>query len=111
MIVKLKLLELICYRADESDGDELYLKLGNDKVWPEDDKYARIPEGASKLNTTVDVELGSSIVLELWDYDTFSLNDKLGEFRMVLDQRGAEFTTDLQAGKSGAKYSVKWELS
>ncbi|MGD1959633.1 MAG: hypothetical protein ACFB2Y_12300 [Fulvivirga sp.] len=109
--VKLKLLELICYRADEGDGDEVFLKQNGRKVWPEDQKYLKISEGIVKVNLALDVELGSQVILELWDYDVLSSNDKLGEFRMLADQRGAEFTTDLHEGKSRAKYSLKWELS
>ncbi|MEM1406326.1 MAG: hypothetical protein AAGG59_06090 [Bacteroidota bacterium] len=111
LIVKLKLLQLICYRADEGDGDEIFLKQNGKKVWPEDQKYLRVSEGTVKMNLALDIELGSQVVLELWDYDVLSPNDRLGEFRMLADQRGAEFTTDLYEGKSQAKYSLKWELT
>ena len=111
MVVTLKLLELICYRADEGDGDELFIKLNKVKVWPQDGKYIKVSEGSTKLKANVAIELGNEIVLELWDYDILSPNDKLGEFRMIADQRGAEFKTDLGANKSGAKYTLRWELS
>lgn len=108
---KLKLLELICYRSDESKEDEIFIKMEGVRVWPDEQKYISTQEGSVKLDVILDIDLGSKIVLELWDYDLLSPNDKLGEFCMIADQRGAEFITDLRINdNSMAKYSLKWEL-
>lgn len=98
--------------SDESEADEVFLKLNKDKVWPADSKYVGMSGGEQVINIDLqEVEVGTILEIELWDYDTWSPNDKLGIFKMVADGRGGPFTSDLMREKgSGAKYSLEWEV-
>lgn len=111
--LQLKLINLNCYRQDESDGDEVFLKYGKNKIWPEDTKYVKVQEGSYKVQVDLnEIGNGSMISIELWDYDFLTPNDKLGEFSMLVNERGGPFTTDLKAtGSQDAKYSLEWEVS
>ena len=83
-LLQLKIIKLNCYRQDENDGDEVFLKLNSNKIWPTDAKYVKIKEGSQNIRIDLDgIENGSMIVIELWDYDFFTPNDKLGEFSMT----------------------------
>ena len=98
--------------SDEADADEVFLKLGKNKVWPADAKYIGMSGGEQSINVDLaEVEEGTSLEIELWDYDTWSPNDKLGVFKMMVDGRGGPFTSDLMREQgSGAKYSLEWEV-
>ena len=111
-MLKCKLLKIHCYISDESDADEAFLKFSEDKIWPIDSKYVGISGGEHVLNIDLPkVKEGTSIEVELWDYDTWSPNDKLGIFKMVVDGRGGPFISDLLKEKgSKAKYSLEWEV-
>lgn len=110
-MLKCKLLKLHCYISDES-ADEVFLKFDKDKIWPADAKYIEMGATEETLNIEMtEVEVGTSIEIELWDYDTWSPNDKLGVFNMVVDGRGGPFTSDLRREQgSEAKYSLEWEV-
>jgi hypothetical protein len=107
-----RLLKLHCYISDESEDDEVFIKRNKENLWPQSEKYKQMSGGAEIVNVDInDIERGASIELELWDYDTWSPNDKLGIFKMVVDERGGPFTSDLIVEKgSGAKYSLEWEV-
>ena len=107
----LKLLSLKCYVPDEADLDEAYLKIGGKKIWPESEKYVRVPHGDTSVGTTIgDLNKGDSVVVELWDYDSFSFDDKLGDFNLILDQFG-KFETELKRHKgTPASYGLEWEF-
>jgi hypothetical protein len=98
--------------SDESDADEVFLMLNKNKIWPTDSKYIGMAGGEEVVNVDLlELEEGASLELELWDYDTWTPNDKLGSFKMVIDGRGGPFTSDLMKEKgSGAKYSLEWEV-
>ena len=98
--------------SDESDADEVFLKHNKEKVWPTDSKYHEMSGGEESINLDLsEVEEGTAVEIQLWDYDTWTPNDKLGVFRMVVDGRGGPFTSDLIREKgSGAKYSLEWEV-
>ena len=114
MIYNVRVLKLNCYRQNEADGDEVFIKYQNKKVWPLDSKYQKLSEGSAKLNFDVlGIERDSIVTLELWDYDLFTPNDKLGSFSMLVNERGGPFTTDMKRdkGSDDSKYSIEWEVS
>ena len=105
-----RLLKLHCYISDEK-ADEVFLKKDKKRVWPTDKKYIEMTDSELKLGLDIPAERDDMIELELWDYDTWSPNDKLGTFKMLVDQRGGPYTSDLLGEKgSGAKYSLEWEV-
>lgn len=107
-----RLLKLHCYINDEGKDDEVFLKYNKKKLWPDTEKYKQMSGGEEAIGADIaDIERGNSIEIELWDYDTWSPNDKLGIFKMIVDERGGPFTSDLTVEKgSGAKYSLEWEV-
>jgi hypothetical protein len=109
---QLRLLNLYCYRQDEGDGDEVFLKHDKKKLWPADSKYVKVKEGDYKISQNLDgIDKGTQMIIELWDYDFITPNDKLGEFVMLVNERGGPFKTDLKALESqDAKYSLEWEV-
>ena len=105
-----RLLELNCYISDE-DADEVFLKQNKKRIWPVNKKYIEMKDAELKIGVDLQAEKDTMIEIELWDYDTWSPNDKLGTFKMLVDQRGGPFTSDLIGEKGiGAKYSLKWEV-
>lgn len=108
---KLHLLKLNCYQSDETKADEVFIKWNGRKIWPAERKYLEMSDEVVKIGLTLEIDLGSQVLLELWDYDLISANDKLGEFKMMVDQKGGSFTTDLVSGSGRAKYSLEWEVS
>ncbi len=97
--------------SDESGTDEVFLKLGKGKIWPTDEKYIQMSGSEQPINVDMgEIEEGKLLEIELWDYDTWSPNDKLGVFKMIVDGRGGPFMSDLiKEDGSGAKYSLEWE--
>jgi len=105
------LLRLHCYLSDEQDGDEVFLKYKGKRIWPEK-KYVNVKEGPTDLDINIEgITSREPIEIEIWDYDFWSPNDRLGKCRMTIDSRGGPFRTDLAAEKEGdqAKYTLEWE--
>ena len=98
---------------EESDGDEVFLKLNKKKVWPVESKFVKMKEGDHKVAHDIEeIDKDQTICIELWEYDFWTPNDKLGEFNMLVNERGGPFKTDLKAAKGeDAKYSLEWEVS
>lgn len=109
---KLTLNKLHCYRLDEEGGDEVFLTMNGEKIWPADHKYQEVTEGSVDIHHEVLAVMPDTLVtIELWDYDLLTPNDKLGEFNMLINERGGPFTTDLKvAPGEEAKYSLEWEV-
>ena len=111
MDYQLNLISLSCHVPDEADLDEVYLKFQGERVWPVDQKFVRAKVGTNQL----DVHLGrfnpdASLTIELWDYDTLSLNDHLGDFIIKADKLGT-FSSELNApGNSTVSYTLTWEV-
>ncbi|MDH5475716.1 MAG: hypothetical protein OEX22_08510 [Cyclobacteriaceae bacterium] len=95
----------------DEQADEVFLKRNKKRIWPISEKFIEMKDAEIKVGVNIEVEKDTMVELELWDYDTWSPNDKLGVFKMLVDQRGGAFTTDL-IGESGvgAKYSLEWEV-
>ena len=108
----LKLSNLHCHVSDESDLDEIYLKVKDERIWPPKEKYQRVNLGETSLDLSLDnVSKGDILEIELWDYDTLSRDDKLGSFSLHLDQLGSGFRTDLKrVSGTKASYSIDWEF-
>lgn len=109
---QLRILNLYCYRQDEGDGDEVFLKHNGKKLWPSEAKYTKVKEGEYKIAQKVEeVAKGTQMTIELWDWDFLTPNDKLGEFIMLVNERGGPFRTDMKTVESQeAKYSLEWEV-
>jgi len=106
----LKLLSLHCHVSDEADLDEVYLKLKDNRIWPESEKYQRLAIGESTLNVTIEnTDKKDHLEIELWDYDTFSRDDLLGSFSLQLDQFGRFKTEMKKLSGTIASYSLDWE--
>lgn len=111
---KVTLLNLFCYRQDEADGDEIFIKHQKERIWPSKAKYHKMTEGEAAVHVVIpDVEKDSMLSVELWDYDFLTPNDCLGTFSMLVNERGGPFTADLkrEKGSDDARYSLEWEVS
>lgn len=110
MKYKLTLLSLRCYLPDESDGDEIYILMNGQKVWPVKEKYLTVLEEAISLNVSFEIEKGDAFDFELWDHDFFSNNDLLGTLKVNASSHG-KFTADfLKTGSDSSKYAIEYEI-
>ena len=108
---KITLKSLQCILNDEVDKDEVFLKLKGKKIWPSGKLYKQINSGEKiEINKSFDHEEGE-MVLELWDFDFLSKNDKFGEFRAKIDSEKGGFVTGLKLTREGstASYMLEWE--
>ena len=110
MIYKLRLLKLHCYLPDESDGDEIYIEMNGQKVWPIEDKYKTITEQETALNVDFEVNKGDSFEFNLWDYDILSKNDHLGKLHMVASAHGKYKIDFTKTGSDDSRYALEYEL-
>lgn len=72
------------------------------------------------MDTTTELELeienvskNEEIIIELWDWDFLSPNDKLGVFKMVVEGDPGPFSTDMIQNLKEtrkAKYTLDWEV-
>jgi len=110
----LKISSIYCYVTDESGSDDIFLMIDDEKIWPRDHKYHPVSPG----RTPVSIELkgyypGTRIEIEIWDYDFISTNDLLGTVRLLVDEPGGPYLTDMTQNREEtdkAKYSIEWEL-
>jgi hypothetical protein len=110
-----RLTRLHCYFVEESQYDDVYLKYNGKKIWPEDKRQQPI-----MMDTTTELELeienvskNEEIIIELWDWDFLSPNDKLGVFKMVVEGDPGPFSTDMIQNLKEtrkAKYTLDWEV-
>ena len=110
MQYKLRILNLKCYLSDESDGDEVYLMSDNKKIWPSDKGYKTVTTETTKLNLEYQIEKGDEMRIELWDYDTFSANDHLGEIIIPAEKHGHYKNDFVKVGKDKSRYALEWEI-
>lgn len=97
---------------DEGDGDEVYLKHNAKRIWPLSGKYETMKDGDEKpVNIEItDIAKDTTVEIELWDCDILTENDRLGVFKMLINE-GGTFITDLRdIHPGGAKYSLEWEV-
>ena len=108
----IQLKTLICINPDETDKDEIYLKLKGKKIWPKDGNYKQTDTGEkTDINIEFEHEEGQ-LDLELWDFDYMSMNDKLGTFTMIIDhERGLTNTASMKPHKkTTASYILEWKI-
>ena len=108
----IRLHSVLCYLPDET-VDEVYLKFDGKKIWPQEGKYSSMKEGVSaEVHVETSAIKGSSIAIELWEYDALSPDDKLGKFILEADKLGGPFTSDMiKEDKGKSKYGLTWEVS
>lgn len=102
------LIQLECNLSVERYSDELYLKHKGMVIWP-GKKYKggiSIP-----LNTCMHDPAPSEIILQLWDFNRFFRDYRIGEFVLVCIEPGF-FRTDLKRfGEIGRpRYSLEYEV-
>ncbi len=106
--------KLNCYLPDESDGDEIYLKINDEKIWPVNKKFEIISSGTLTLGIEIkDLTKDEEVIIELWDFDIISKNDLLGNFKITADKPGGPYNTDLHVDlREGnkAKYNLEWKI-
>ena len=108
---KVNILSITCHVPDEADLDEIYILWNGRQVWPEEGRFERAKIGMTRL----DIELGTQpsdreIRIELWDHDSLSRNDHLGDFILMPDKLGS-FSSELTSPISReVKYSLEWEV-
>ncbi len=96
--------------SDEDYLDEIFMRIGKKKIWPEKSKYERLKIGETEMNITVPDENGGKVDIDLWDWDILSKNDLLGTFHLDLSGSRGVFSTELTPnGKTNARYALHWE--
>ena len=110
MIYKLKLLKLYCYLPDEADGDEIYLLMNGERVWPVNEKYRTITEQETRLDLPFEINKGDSLDFELWDFDALSKNDLLGKLTIVASAHGNYKSDFVKTGADQSKYALEYEF-
>lgn len=110
--VECRILAINPYRQTENDGDEIYLKLGKKRIWPNDANYVEVKDQESiKVNYPIRVDkLGVKVELELWEYDNVLFSECIGKFDLLVDEVGGPFQTDLNIVEASARYSLIWEV-
>lgn len=111
----LLLSELHCYFVEESNYDDVYLKYNGKKIWPKDKRQQPIMmDTTTQLAVIIDdVTKGQEVVIELWDWDFLSPNDKLGTFTLVVEEESGSFSTDMEQNikeTTKAKYTLDWKV-
>jgi hypothetical protein len=112
--IVVRLLRLHCYFVEETFYDDVYLKWNGKKVWPKKKRQQPISmDTITELNVELmDIEEGKEVVVELWDWDLLSPNDKLGTFQMPIGGEKGTFFTDMTRNTKEtkkAKYTLEWE--
>lgn len=109
----LRLESLVAYLQTEQDGDEVFIKYKDEKIAPVDSKYVKMTTTAP-LPLGVEIALGKTekwVELELWDYDHFSPNDSIGNFKLLVDQVADNFSAELIRNKdTDARYVLNWSV-
>lgn len=110
--MKIKLLELNAYHFSESDGDELFIKIGKKRIWPPTEKFEKVNTKAINLNMSVDLSNPiDRLKLELWEYDNIFSSECIGEFNLCPDTKGGPYiTTMARRSKTYASYTLTWEV-
>jgi hypothetical protein len=112
--LKLRLLTLNCYATEETGYDDVYLMLNNEKIWPKKKRQLPVHIGNTALNVEIsDIESGTALDIEIWDYDVISKNDLMGHVPFYIDKPGGPFSTDMipdPVEAKVAKYTIEWEI-
>ena len=104
---------LHCYQNDEAKFDDIYIRYLGKRIWPTDKKHEDVGVGLTQLMIDIaDVNPNEEMILEIWDYDTWSANDLLGKARIIADKPGGPYTVDMEPinEKEVARYSINWQI-
>ena len=106
---------LHCYFVEEHEYDEILLKYKGKKIWPENKKWQPLMmDTSTELEVQIDgIETNQDVVIELWDWDLLSPNDKLGTFTLPIENDIGPFSSDMVQNlkeTKKAKYTLDWEL-
>jgi hypothetical protein len=112
MKLKLKLLELNAYHFSESDGDELFIKIGKKRIWPTTTKYKKVKNNPIFIDTALDLtNTLETLKVELWEYDNIFSSECIGEFNLSPDAKGGPYiATMVRRSKTYASYALTWEV-
>ena len=109
----LRLDSLVAFLQTEKDGDEIFIKYNGQKIVPSEAKFIRMTTD-EPVPLQVELPLDQTqqwVELELWDYDRFSANDHLGNFRLLVDEVAENFTAELRReAESEGKYVLNWSV-
>lgn len=109
---KCALKSLTCHLSSERDGDEIYLKYKNKKIWP-DVRY-KVFKSRDEIALNVNLDLidnSEPVTIELWEKDLLK-DDFLGSFQFVPFGPTGEFTVDLKKKNitDMQRYSLIWKI-
>jgi len=108
----LRLESIVSYLQTERDGDEIFIRYKGKKIAPAEGKFIKVSKEPVPLG--IEIELGKDekwVELELWDYDHFSPNDSLGQFKLLVDQTSDTFSAELvRHNDSDARYVLNWSV-
>lgn len=111
-MAKIRINSVQCTTPDEIDKDEMYLKMGGEKIWPQGELYHRVDTGdVEQVGLELEVNEGWNEI-ELWDFDFVTLNDKLGVFKFKVDDNTGKYSTSMEVleRNSTASYMLFWEI-
>ena len=109
--VKCRLLSLKCCHSTEKDGDEVFIKFENKKIWPVG-AFARFKTNEEfVINLDVISDGRGFIRLDFWEKDFFK-DDLIGYFQFVTVGSRGIFSTDLTPCHKDARpgYVLAWEM-
>src|SRR5690242_17909181 len=109
-----KLLSINVYHQTESDGDEIFLRLGRKRIWPTKERYRKLRIIDSVINVDLKMDncrIGDDLEVQLCEYDNLILNRCLGTFKLPLNSLGGPYTTTMQRSKKYfSSYALVWEV-
>lgn len=109
-----RLIFLNCIITDESGYDDVFIKINGKKIWPKKRKQKSVPPGPTSLDTEIrGIGPGTNFEIEIWDYDFISRNDLLGIVKVLIDEPGGPYITDMipnEKETKKARYSLEWEI-
>ncbi|WP_425389890.1 hypothetical protein [Ekhidna sp.] len=107
---KLKLVSITCMQTDETDKDEIYLKVNDKKIWPVKSKFYPIDtDEVADINLGFNVTPGK-VTIDLWEFDFLDSNELLGSFIFKIDQPGS-YSEMMSNLKGDASYILNYEVA
>ena len=107
---------LHCYFVEENEYDDVFLKYKGKKIWPAEKKQHPIMmDTTTELGIEIpDLARNEEVVIELWDWDLLSPNDKLGTFSLTIEGDSGPYSTDMVQNRretKKAKYTLDWTVA
>lgn len=97
-------------QTDETDKDEIYLKVYDKKIWPVKSKFYPIDTDEEvSIQLSFDVTAGK-LSIDLWEFDFIGSNEILGSFIFRTDQPGS-FSEMMSNLKGESSYVLNYEVS